>query len=505
MRALALTAAARRLCEAQQHDPLQFMEGLFPEQIAVCRDTSKRIALHPGRRGGKTDLIGKRLLRSATIYPGANEWTGYITLTKGQSRRNMDGPLQELISAYSLPLRVGEVDGQITYTHRNGHRIWLGGVDDLRKAERWRGNKWRELYVDESGAMPDDVLRYLVETILEPALSDTEGLLWIAGTPGVLEQGFFHDITTGKNPDVPKWPTYHWTCLNNPYHTYGKPGGAAKLERYRKSKGWGVDDPTYLREWMGLWCTDANALIYPYEPERNLFGGPQDRLKLPDCDPSDWHWVLGVDVGLDDDTAFVLSCSRSGSPEIWFTHAWGSPNMTQPQVASEIMRTRERLINTGHRAPTVCFDTGGLGKYIANDLKHTYGIYVQKADKWDKAASIRGFRGRLSAGHNKIHRQDASELLQEMNTLPWDDKRHEHHPKYPDHRCDAALYAHRGHAIVERWEKEAIDPRTPEGQDMQGREHKAKLEQRAELMARIRYASDPMERMDLMDKLRDLG
>lgn len=492
---MALLAAARRYAPPKKHVGLEFLQGFFDKQQEVYDCGAQFIALQCGRRAGKTDLLAKTCLESMCTYPGANEWTGYITLTKGQSRRNLAGVLQELIDAYGLPITHGEVDGQIVYTHDNGHRLWLGGVDDLRKIERWRGNKWRRVFIDEAGAMPNDVLVALVQVVLKPALSDYGGTLWISGSPGPIEKGFFHDITTGKNPKVPQWKVFHWNCLDNPFHPYGQPGGRVKLDEYRVSEGWGLDDSTFVREWLGLWCTDSSAIIYPYEPDRNAF------LELPRAEPDAWRWVLGVDVGHDDDTAFVLSCSRSGFPQRYITRAWGAPEMTQPQRAAALMRTRAELVKAGFNAPAIAFDTGGLGKALAHDLTETYGVFIDPAMKWDKNAAVRKTRGALTSGLLFIHRDNADELVQEYKALPWDDKRHEHHPKYPDHRADAALYSLRPHWVNEAWDEEPPIAGSRAAIDAEGTEHKRRLERIAELTSQLRSAQDNDERFELMERI----
>lgn len=503
MHPLSLLAAARRLAPPRPTPSgLGFLEQLSPKQKLAHYSKAKQLALQCGRRAGKTDLIAKRLLEAACRFPGANEWTGYICLTKGAARRNMAGPLEELISAYDLPITgPHEVDGQLTYVHENGHRIWLGGVDDMRKAERWRGNKWRAIFIDEAGAWPDDVLRVFVRVIIRPALSDSDGTLWVCGSPGPIEKGFFFDITTGKNPKVPKWETHHWTVLDNPFHRYGQPGGRALLEAEEMvANGLTADDPTWIREWLGQWCSDPDALIYPFDSIRNEIAA------LPAVDsPLDWRWTLGVDVGWDDSTAFVLSCSVPGTEAMYITRTWGRSEMFPFQIAESIRECRDTQLALGFRAPSVCFDMGGLGKSIAKELQNVHGLAIFPAEKYDKAGSIRLFRGGLAKGTIKLLTSQATELRSEWSALPWDDKHHEHHPKFLDHYSDAALYARRGHFPREE-EARPDEPvlRHDEHEQLQASKYKAHLEKRAELRGKMRFASSAAERRDLETRIKAL-
>ncbi len=497
----ALVAAAKRFAPKRAASGFEFMDQLSPPQRGPNGCQSRFVALQCGRRAGKTDLLARRCAKSMAQWAGHNEWTGYITLTKGMSRRNLTGPFNDLIAAHGLPIRGPfEVDGQLTYQHDNGHRLLLGGVDDLRKAERWRGNKWREVYLDEAGSMPDPVLRYTVRTILRPALSDTRGLLWVSGSPGILEKGFFHDITTGKNPKVPQWPTFHWTCLDNPFHPYGQPGGRALLEAEEMTPdGIKADDPLWIREWLGLWCSDPSAIIYPYDDDRNVIDA------LPAVSSTlDWRWTLGVDIGWDDSTAFVLTCALPGTATMYIVRTWGTPGMTPLDIAMEIRECRDSMLAQGFRAPLVCFDMGGLGKMIAMELQNVHGLSIYPADKWDKAGSIRLFRGGIATGRIKLLRDGTEPLRDEARALPWDDKRHEHHPKYPDHFCDASLYARRGHWPSEVAETPPEEPKTHEERvNENASRYKQHLERIAELRSQMRHAAADEQR-DIRETIREL-
>lgn len=463
--------------------------GLFKQQLAVLRDPSDRKAVLCTRRSGKTHRIAVNRLITMERFPGHNAWSGYATLTKGQSRQNLDGVLRELISEHDLPVTPGEVDGQIVFRHENGHRLWLGGVDDMRKAERRRGNKWYEFELDEGGAWPAEIMRYFVDSIVDPALSDTGGALTINGTPGLLESGYFYEITTpgdtlptGKRK-MPQWSTHKWSVVDNPHHVFGKPGGREKLEAMRIAKGWDHDHPTWRREWCGEWATDTDLLIYRYDGTRNAsFEVPTGDLK----------WALGVDVGHDDDTAFVLACNPIGTPYVHIIRAWGAPGMTQPQRAQEMMRIKQAIAQRYNTRVLISFDQGGLGKAIAFDLQQTYGVASQPAEKHDKAAAIRAVRdgltsGRILACPFSPSAEDpiglgASQLLSEWAGLPWDDDRKDHHERYADHCADAFLYAFRALRPRETWDEVPPEPGTREAIDKAQRERKHRLGKRAAIM-----------------------
>lgn len=504
--------------------------GLFGKQLEVEADPAKFIACICTRRAGKTRRIGVRRLKCMELHPGINSWSGYITLTKGQSRRNLAGVLQELIREHSLPVTWTEVDGQITYQHENGHQLWLGGVDDLRKTERWRGNKWWEVEFDEGGAWPDEVLTYMVDDVVGPAMTDNDGVIILNGSPAVLAKGLFYEVTTPglMNADGtekrPQWPTYRWSVLDNPFHPFGHSYGRedyrrfrlAKgwpedgrhlLEGFRLSKGWALDNPTYRREWLAEWASDPDLLIYRYDGRRNAFH------ELPDgTPPRDWRMVLGVDVGHNDDTAFVLTASRSGHPHVYVLRAWGAGGLTQPQRATELLRTQDALKRAGYREASVVVDTGGLGKALAFDLTKTYGVNCKPAEKQHKAAAIRAVQGALESGNmfvcpwaadpEKPLGLGAQQLISEWSVMPWNDDRTGHHDSYSDHCSDALLYAYREHPVWENWEEELPKLGTSERKDYDIERLIEREQEEGELRQLLRGAS-ASDRLDIIDRLRE--
>lgn len=486
--------------------------GLFRQQRDVDRDPARRKAVLCTRRAGKTHRIAVRRLVCMLTRPGQNSWSGYVTLTKAQSRRNLEGPLNTLIQQHRLPVSVSEQDGQLTYTHNgNGHRLWIGGVDDVRKAERWRGNKWWEFEIDEGGAWPDAVLEYMIESIIEPGLSDTRGSIILNGTPGVLANGFFWEVTTPgtRKPDGTKkrapWAIHSWSVLDNPHHAYGQPGGREELEQYRLSKGWSEDHPTWLREWCGKWASDPDMLIYRFNAERSAF------WEFPDA--RGWRFVLGVDLGHNDDTAFVLTASQPGFPAVYVLRAWGAPALTQPQRAQEILRVQAALRERHNTEASVVVDIGGLGKAMAEDLRRTYGVSCKPAEKRDKAAAIRAVQAALDAGHMRICPFAPSpddpiglgcaQLLGEWSVLPWDDDRTGHRDGYADHCADATLYAYREHPGWERWEEEPPTPGTAAAID-HAMERRIEREMREGELQNLMRGADPLDQLDYLDELREL-
>lgn len=416
---------------------------MFDLQRQVFEGGHSFFALQCGRRGGKTDLAARKLVDMQMANPSAAVL--YITLTEHHSVRNMERALDDLIERHGLPLKKQKSPFQ--YVHPQGGRIWLTGCKDAREAEKYRGDKYGGAIIDEAGSFPDTVLRYLVQSVLQPALSDLKGQLWLVGSPGLVPLGYWYDINSGEG-DVPQWPRAEWTCLDNPY--WRPDDKEAALEEVRELNGWDAKSETYLREWMNRWVKDLSALIYNYE-------GP-GFTELPAKDG--WHTHLAIDLGYNDDAAFVVGSWRPGHPQIYLREAYGEPGMLLTDI-----RDHARALIDRYGVSRVVIDQGGLGKTIAQSLAHQYGISNEPAEKRDKPAAIRQVRDMLRRWYLPVHEERCRQLLEEWRVLQWDEDRLSHAEGMADHCADAVLYLVRSFVglQVKSGEPEVAAARVTEG------------------------------------------
>ena len=95
-------------------------------------------------------------------------------------------------------------------------------------------------------------------------------------------------------------------------------------------------------------------------------------------------------------------------------------------------------------------DTGGLGKLVVQEMARRRSETFEPAQKTDKHGHIKLFNEDLDAGRVKLARN--SPLASEMAVLPkvagWLPEAHDgkpapEDPRFPNHCCDAGLYAWR--------------------------------------------------------------
>jgi len=196
-----------------------------------------------------------------------------------------------------------------------------------------------------------------------------------------------------------------------------------------KKHGWNEDNPIYLREWLGRWIRSDDSLVYKYREGRNSF----DVLPTGEYD---FNYILGLDLGFEDATAFVVCAYSEDRPELYIVEAFKQSHMIPSQIA---MKIRELL--DVYKIDITVADTGGLGKSIVEEFRHRYNLPIRAAEKSKKGAFIEMMNSDFQRGLIKAGSQ--SPIVDEWELLQWQDDRKKEDPRYDNHLADACLYAWR--------------------------------------------------------------
>ncbi len=411
------------LFEQSRRDNRSVIEKLkdptFPEQTSFVEDPADFVCALCSRRAGKSRGLGKRAIKAMHKHPGFT--VPYLGLTRESSYNIMWPALHELNRQYGLGAKFHESDLRMTLT--NGSTYKLFGADMKNFIERLRGGKYSEAHIDEGQAFRSH-LAVLSDDVLGPALSDLRGALVLSGTPGPIPSGMFYDASMGRMG----FSAHHWTLFDNPY--FNNPRDyVAKL---KKKKEWTDENPTYLREWLGQWKRDDDARVYKFDPDRNTYDTLPPGIT--------WKYVLSVDYGWHDQTAFCVVAFSERARQVYIVHSEGKSEM----VPSEIAKRLKELIEL-YRPINVIADTGGLGKTITEEFIRRYHISIEAAEKREKLAFINLMNGDFIDGHCLVH-SSLTELHDQYLTLV---KAENPTPaKYEDPRlkndlADSALYAYK--------------------------------------------------------------
>lgn len=420
---------------------------MFDKQHAVMDGNTRIRALLCGRRGGKSaGIVG-------WVIDGALEKPGSLSVLFGLTSVSVRFYIWKEIRAWAQ--RLGWPDGwlsdsQMLVTLPNGAQIKCTGTDDMRTIESWRGPALYRIVIDECGAQNQDLLRHLVTDILRATMIDLGGQLALCGTPSPLMDGYWFEMTGPARKS--RIPVFNWTLLDNPHI----PDGEQALAEIREENGWDEDNPTYQREYMGRWCEDPGALVYPFKLERNGL----DELPTKNShgrtigDASRWRYVVAVDPAGVGTTGLAVLAAHPELCDVFVVESSAHPAMGVAQLAQ---LCREKLKT--YQGSRVVMDAGGLGSVHAQEFTRVHAIGVEAAEKRDKPSAIRFARDFLMAGRLKVLNGPCNDAVRsEWAVLGWDDKRLQHHPDQADHVSDSVLYGVRYLRSYVREEK----PKEPE-------------------------------------------
>jgi hypothetical protein len=402
---------------------------LSPPQQAAWDYRGPVRTLLCGRRAGKTWWDAAWLLEAALT--DAKSLSVYLALTQRSARHIVWPAIRDVVDALGLdPGCLHE--HTLTVQLPNGSRIVCAGTDDVRTIETWRGTKLRRAVVDECGSQPNEWLGYLVRDVLRPALLDLRGELALTGTPGMVcdASSYWYQLT-GPARDT-SVPCFRWTALDNPH----LPHAEAEIEAIKLENGWSDESPSYQREWMAEWVNDVGALVFPVELGRNTIDSLPKHSRLGGVLPTaSWRYVIGVDVGVVDSTAIAVVASHPLDNREYVVAVEKHERMLVTQL-----RDRLRLLQAEYKHAPIVLDSGGMGKYHAEELTRQWGLHVAPAEKTEKRSHVRDIRDRLLAGRVLLLDGPCCDpLREEWAVLGWDDKREL--PEGVDHASDAVLYA----------------------------------------------------------------
>lgn len=453
--------------------PPRYVADCGPVQRAFVLDASDRKAALCGRRSGKSTGAALWLLEGMEDRPRTR--SVYVGLTASAAEEiAWTGTLERTARQYGIPLQRRVKRGQTYVRHPNGSTLWLAGCSDRSECEKFRGQAYWRVVVDEAQAYPD-FLEYLVNDVFDPALMDLGGQMALCGTPSAVPQGYFWEVTAGGRQGWGR--THHWTALENPH----LPDPRAYLQKKCVDQAWGTDwttcdHPSFLREYMGRWVRDEAALVYAFHHEENSFVPVPGGTFLGLDRAGRWTFGLGVDLGWSDrSTAFVLCAADNRSGRAYVLRVWKESRVIPEDLAAICRRVREEVRAATGEPLRVIVDEGGIGGMATETLRR-YGVSCEAAPKQGLKRAAQDYVGGLVRSRKLlVDRSRCGDLLLEAAKLQWAEDGRED-ARFVRHACDAFLYVVR--ALFPRTEEAAapaLAPGTPEALAAELTARKAKM------------------------------
>jgi len=407
--------------EALTKPPPEFIDHEFEAQASFILDPSRQKAALCTRRSGKTFGVALYLLKVAFEQPHVQ--CLYLALTRPSAKAIM-WPIMHRLNR-DLQLGATFHSTELVVTLPNGSIIRITGADATpEQMERQLGQANALVAVDECASFRP-YIRKLVYDVLKPTLVDHRGTLAMIGTPGEVPAGLFFDVTTGKEPG---WSVHKWSTYDNPYM---RVNWDAELTDMRERNPYVEETPTFRRNYLGEWVTDAENLVYKFNPERNYID-----TELP---PGTYTYLLGIDMGWEDPTAICVAAYSEQSDCFYILNVWKFQHMLLTDLASQITSLQAQY-------PVAHVVIDDASKQAVEEMRMRYSIPFQAAEKTGKSDFIGIMNDDLIMGKVKLCRDGVDVLITEWANLVWGESQSGTRTidkRADDHAADSALYAFR--------------------------------------------------------------
>lgn len=405
----------------------ELLDRNFPEQCAFIEDTAKLKALFCTRRAAKSYTGGLYIVKEALENEACN--CLYIGLTRMSAKGII---WKDVLKAIDKRNNIGmRFNGsELTATLPNESVIYVTGADaDEDEMEKLLGKKYRIIIIDEAASFTIDLKR-LIYGILKPATTDDRGIICIMGTSGNITQGLFFDITNGKEPG---WSLHTWTAHDNPYV---KIQWQEELDDIALNRPLFMQTPLFRQWYLNEWVIDTDKLVYRFNRERNLY------LDLPRFTSGAWSYVLGVDLGYNDASAFSVTAFHENDPTLYVIESSKRSEMDITDVANRIKELIARF-----EPFKIIID--GANKQAVEEIQKRHGIALTAADKTGKSDFIEIMNAEFIQAKIKLHASSNTDLIDEYFGLIWETDGDQikvprkEHSSCENHLTDATLYAWR--------------------------------------------------------------
>ena len=367
------------------------------QQEVFDNDTDKIILIINSRRSGKTELMGRELVKRL-LRP--DQHVVYINRSFDAAVRQISKPFETALNAVGDSLKIvrGSIGGGLVQFD-NSSWLLIVGNNNASDVNKIRGEKVSLVIIDEFGHMRH--LRELVQEVLQPATIDYEDSQMIfVGTPPRTKVSFAHDLW--NNGAVKR---YHWTFMDNPFI----PNREKVIEEACKLYGVSPDSNFIKREYMGDINAYDNEAIYI----KKYFKEEPDKNKL-------YHYAyVGVDPGYEDKAAVVGILANKNEKKMYIIKDWSEAKKGVNERAEKIQEMVKYLKDNFKldREPMVICDTNE--KDAAQDLYTTYHIpNVALAYKYDKDYALDQLSDWCTAG-TVVFSDKAKASIEDADNMIW--------------------------------------------------------------------------------------
>ena len=396
---------------------INFLDDTFTKQFQAAKDKSILKAIQCTRRAGKSTGEAKETLQSAFENPETKHLYGALTL--GSAKNIIWDMFLSELELKKIQFRSNEQQGIIKLANKSEIRLF--GLDSSYKEMRKiLGGKYKTVKIDEAGSITQDLKKICLQMIL-PALTDMNGRLTLLGTAENIPKTYFEAVTSGLEPG---WSVHKWTAFDNPYIADKWKEHIEWIEKFNPTFKLTSE---YKTHYLNEWCADDRLLIIRINKD----------TVIPAIDLVNPTYILGVDLGYNDDCSFVLTAFHVKSPELYVVEAYKENEL-------DITDTANRIKDYLRRYPVAKIIVDGANKQGVMEMRNRHNIPLEAAKKEDKASFLKIMADDVTRGRIKYFQGKCDSLIEEQEQLQWKDvTKQDEDPRIPNHCNDALLYSWR--------------------------------------------------------------
>jgi len=194
-----------------------------------------------------------------------------------------------------------------------------------------------------------------------------------------------------------------------------------------------LDSVTYAQLRKGVWVRDTKGLVYKYNADVN------SALELPPL--QGWTYIHSVDLGTSEikpTTAIIVLAFHKEHRKVYAVQSEKHAAMIPSDIAKRL-----KEITLEYSPERTIVDAGGLGAGYIGEFQTRHGIPCEAAEKRNKLGYRKLINGDLEKGRLIILERENTELIKEMDNLPWNLKGDDGEKGKDNHMTDALLYGWR--------------------------------------------------------------
>lgn len=391
---------------------LKILTDLTPLQkkVVFARDASgklaSRVSFISPRSGGKTyAAVAYGVYLCITAKPEEPRRVVYAHVQATSARDSGFATLLEIINKYHIKCDVNRNILQVRFD--NGSTFTCYGLS-THSVDSFRGPRNDLIILDEAQLFVGDQIEKDIYAVLIPTFRNLESRIMLVGTPGETNNCLFYKIYSGKSTD---FTLVRGSAYENPYSRDVMKNNLQ--ETLKKDPNYKLTS-TYLREYEAIWVVDDTEVIYRINSNNFLYEFEDD--------PND-KYILGVDFGFTNPTAFVLAVYNAKKHgHLIYLDSYEESQMSNQAIAQKIMQYQSVYPNL-----VIVGDGSGVGAHIISELSKRYRLPVQAMKKHNnyKEAAIKSWNDEAAWGGLKFFNvrdpanPDEMQIVKKIQKLTW--------------------------------------------------------------------------------------